>query len=71
MRVDRDSLYTLDELSELLKVGKRTLERAIKDGRLPVRYVSAKPFVAGCDLLDRLPTEKPSPPKRTRRKAEK
>jgi hypothetical protein len=69
MRVDRDFLYSLDELSELLKVSKRTLERAVKDGRLPVRYVSAKPFVAGGDLLDRLPTEKPTAPKRTRRKA--
>jgi transcriptional regulator GlxA family with amidase domain len=71
MRVDRDSLYTLDELAKLLDVSKRTLERAVKDGRLPVRYVSAKPFVSGADLLDNLPSTKPSPTKRGTRKAKK
>ena len=55
MKVDRDSIYTLDELSELTGVSVRTLQRLIADRDLPARRIGRKPVVIGADLLDRLP----------------
>jgi DNA binding domain, excisionase family len=55
VKVDRDSVYTLDELSALLDVSVRTLQRLIADGGLPARRIGRKPVVIGGDLLDRLP----------------
>jgi DNA binding domain, excisionase family len=55
VKVDRDRLYTLDELSKLAGVSLRTLQRLVADGSLPARRIGRKVVVVGSDLLDRLP----------------
>jgi len=55
VKVDRDALYTLEQLSELVGVSVRTLQRLVADRDLPARRLGRKVLVVGSDLLDRLP----------------
>ena len=55
MKVDRDSIYTLEQLSELVGVSVRTLQRLVADRSLPARRIGRKVVIVGADLLDRLP----------------
>jgi hypothetical protein len=70
MHIDRDALYTMAELTELLGVSLRTLQRHASSGVLPTRRMGANVFVVGSELLDGLPKGKPEvKTRRTRRKA--
>ena len=55
MRIERDGLYTLQELSEVLGVSLRTLQRLVAGGDLPARKLGRRVMVRGDDLLAGLP----------------
>jgi len=55
LHVDRDAVYSLDQLSELVGVSVRTLQRLVADRSLPARRIGRKIVVVGSDLLDCLP----------------
>jgi len=63
MRIERDALYTIDELAEMFEIGKRTAQRLIYTGKLPARKLGNKLVIRGQDLLDSLP---PYTPRNTR-----
>jgi Predicted site-specific integrase-resolvase len=68
--VNRDALYSLDELSQMMGVSVRTLQRYVSDGELPVRRLGKRVYVVGSDLLDKLPAGA-SPPTQKKRPARK
>jgi excisionase family DNA binding protein len=63
MRIERDALYTIDDLAEMFEIGKRTAQRLIYTGKLPARKLGNKLVIRGQDLLDSLP---PYTPRNTR-----
>ena len=62
MRIERDALYTIDEIAEMFGIGKRTAQRMVYSGKVPARKLANKLVIRGADLLDNLP------PYRERRK---
>ena len=56
MRIERDALYTIDEIAEMFDIGRRTAQRMVYSGKLPARKLANKLVVRGDDLLDSLPT---------------
>jgi hypothetical protein len=63
VHIDRDGLYTLEQLSQDLGLSVRTLQRAITRGDLPARRLGRRLFVRGSDVLDGLPEVKQEKPK--------
>ena len=63
MRIERDALYTIDELADMFEIGKRTAQRLIYTGKLPARKLGNKLVIRGQDLLESLP---PYTPRNTR-----
>jgi excisionase family DNA binding protein len=55
MRIERDALYTIDEISEMFGIGKRTAQRMVYSGKVPARKLANKLVIRGADLLDSLP----------------
>ena len=55
MRIERDALYTIDEIAEMFDIGRRTAQRMVYSGKLPARKLANKLVVRGDDLLDSLP----------------
>jgi DNA binding domain, excisionase family len=68
LHLDRDGLYTLEQLAQELGVSVRTLQRAIERGDLPARRLGRRKFVRGADVLDGLP-EVRQPKRKTRSRA--
>ena len=50
-RITADSMYTLDEIRERMKLGTHALRVARRDG-LPVRYIGRRGYVLGADLIE-------------------
>lgn len=59
MRIDREALYTMDEIAEMFGIGKRTAQRMVYTGKVPARKLANKLVVRGADLLDGLPSYSP------------
>lgn len=59
MRIDREALYTMDEIAEMFGIGKRTAQRMVYTGKVPARKLANKLIVRGADLLDGLPSYSP------------
>ena|GEM_PF-2099091 len=59
MRIDREALYTMDEIAEMFGIGKRTAQRMVYSGKVPARKLANKLVVRGADLLDGLPSYSP------------
>ena len=59
MRIDREALYTMDDLAEMFGIGKRTAQRMVYSGKVPARKLANKLVVRGADLLDGLPSYSP------------
>jgi len=55
MRIERDALYTIEEIARLFGIGKRTAQRMVYSGKVPARKLANKLVVRGADLLDNLP----------------
>jgi excisionase family DNA binding protein len=55
VKIERDALYTLEELCALVGVSVRTLQRLVADRDLPARRLGRRVLIVGSDLLDRLP----------------
>ena len=55
MRIERDALYTIEEISEMFGIGKRTAQRMVYSGKVPARKLANKLVIRGADLLDSLP----------------
>jgi excisionase family DNA binding protein len=55
MRIERDALYTIEEISEMFGIGKRTAQRMVYSGKVPARKLANKLVIRGADLLDNLP----------------
>jgi DNA binding domain, excisionase family len=53
--VNRDRLYSLDELAGALGLSVRTLQRLVYSGDLPAVRLGRRLFVVGSALLDGLP----------------
>ena len=66
MRIERDALYTIEEIADMFGIGKRTAQRMVYSGKLPARKLANKLVVRGADLLDSLPPYR----RRRRRSAE-
>jgi len=62
VRVERDGLYTVEELCEVFGVGRRTMLRWLSRGYLPSRRIGHKTIVIGADRLDHLPEMRPAKP---------
>jgi DNA binding domain, excisionase family len=66
--VDRDRLYSLDELAEALSLSVRTLQRLVYSGDLPAVRLGRRVLVVGSSLLTDLPkVEVQAKPKRRRK----
>jgi excisionase family DNA binding protein len=59
MRIEREALYTMDEIAEMFGIGKRTAQRMVYSGKVPARKLANKLVVRGADLLDSLPSYSP------------
>jgi excisionase family DNA binding protein len=55
MRIERDALYTIDEIADMFGIGKRTAQRMVYSGKVPARKLANKLVIRGEDLLDNLP----------------
>ena len=55
MRIERDALYTIDEIASMFGIGKRTAQRMVYSGKVPARKLANKLVIRGADLLDNLP----------------
>lgn len=55
MRIERDALYTIEEIADMFGIGKRTAQRMVYSGKLPARKLANKLVIRGEDLLDNLP----------------
>jgi excisionase family DNA binding protein len=55
MRIERDALYTIEEIAEMFGMGKRTAQRMVYSGKVPARKLANKLVIRGADLLDNLP----------------
>jgi len=65
MRIEREALYSMDQLAEMFGISKRTAQRMVYSGKVPARKLANKLVIRGADLLDNLPAYAP----RTRRRA--
>ena len=55
MRIEREALYTMEQIAEMFGIGKRTAQRMVYSGKVPARKLANKLVVRGADLLDSLP----------------
>lgn len=53
--LERDAVYTVDMLAEVLGVGRRTIERALSRGELRARRVGRLVLFIGAEVIDNLP----------------
>jgi excisionase family DNA binding protein len=60
MRLERDAIYSIEELAQLFGVSRRTMVRWLHRGYMPIRRIGHKIYVVGRDLLDNLPEAKPA-----------
>lgn len=63
MRIERDTLYSMDDLATGLGISVRTLQRLIARGDVPAKRLGKKVFVLGADLLNALPAWRMDEPK--------
>jgi len=56
MRIERDALYTIEEIAEMFGIAKRTAQRMVYSGKVPARKLANKLVIRGADLLDSLPS---------------
>ncbi len=56
MRIEREALYTIDEIAEMFGMGKRTAQRMVYSGKVPARKLANRLVIRGEDLLDNLPS---------------
>ena len=68
MRIEREALYTMEQLAEMFGISKRTAQRMVYSGKVPARKLANKLVIRGADLLDNLPSYTP---RRRRRGAAK
>jgi len=59
MRIEREALYTMEQLAEMFGISKRTAQRMVYSGKVPARKLANKLVVRGADLLDNLPAYSP------------
>ena len=52
MGIDKDKPYNYDEAAELLGISRRTLQKHIRDGKLPARRLGRRVYIMGADLLN-------------------
>ncbi len=69
MRIDRDALYTIEEIAEMFGMGKRTAQRMVYSGKVPARKLANKLVIRGADLLDNLPSYTQRKERRARRRS--
>ena len=69
MRIEREALYTMEQISEMFGISKRTAQRMVYSGKVPARKLANKLVVRGADLLDGLPAYTPRGKKRGTAKA--
>jgi excisionase family DNA binding protein len=69
MRIERDALYTIDEIAEMFGMGKRTAQRMVYSGKVPARKLANKLVIRGADLLDNLPSYTQRKERRSRRRS--
>jgi excisionase family DNA binding protein len=55
MRIERDALYTIEEIAQMFGIGKRTAQRMVYSRKVPARKLANKLVIRGEDLLDNLP----------------
>lgn len=55
MRIEREALYTIDEIAEMFGMGRRTAQRMVYTGKVPARKLANRLVIRGEDLLDNLP----------------
>jgi excisionase family DNA binding protein len=65
MRIEREALYTMEEIAEMFGIGKRTAQRMVYSGKVPARKLANKLVVRGADLLDNLPSYVPRSKRRS------
>ena len=65
MRIEREALYTMDQIAEMFGIGKRTAQRMVYSGKVPARKLANKLVIRGADLLDNLPAYVPRGKKRS------
>jgi DNA binding domain, excisionase family len=53
--IERNGIYELQDVAELLGLSLRTVQRLVSEGKLPARAVGRKAVMIGADLLDGLP----------------
>jgi hypothetical protein len=58
-RIEREALYTMEQIAEMFGIGKRTAQRMVYSGKVPARKLANKLVVRGADLLDNLPSYVP------------
>lgn len=58
MGIDANRLYNYEEAAELLGISRRTLQKHIREGRLPARQLGRRVYITGADLLT-LPAYQP------------
>jgi hypothetical protein len=56
MRIEREALYTIDEIAEMFGMGRRTAQRMVYTGKVPARKLANRLVIRGEDLLDNLPS---------------
>jgi len=57
--VERNAVYELQDVADLMGLSLRTIQRLASEGALPARVVGRKAVIIGGDLLDRLPFRVP------------
>lgn len=50
-KIDRDRIYTPDDIAELFHVAPGTIRRLCRQGSMPCFYVGSHPRLMGTDLL--------------------
>jgi DNA binding domain, excisionase family len=68
MRIERDALYSLQELAEMTGLSLRTLQRLVGSGALPARKLGRRVYVVGADLLDHLPSSEAGEPEKPKKR---
>jgi excisionase family DNA binding protein len=61
-RIDRDTLYTVDEVAEQLKLKPGAVRKWIRDGKVKARRPGKSFLILGADLLDGMPVYQPEVP---------
>ncbi len=59
LRIEREALYTMEQIADMFGIGKRTAQRMVYSGKVPARKLANKLVIRGADLLDNLPSYVP------------